>query len=252
MKRIILTLVLAAAACSNGKLMRYVPPNTQTDLAFEPATPQRTQLDNGIGVLSSTFEHPATTTLALVFGHGYVHDRVPGTAKLLGEWLQLEADTNLSPGLDAVGAAVSTSVGTTSTRVMVTVEHRDVPAAMEALAQLLIQADSELAFETAKGRRLGALASRRGNPAALARLAMVQSTHGPSDVGVRQPRLGNVGLPNVDFLRRPQGRAQRHGHQRLGLLAHRGPARARDRARGPRPPPAAGATGVPQRARPSP
>ncbi|MEM6296213.1 MAG: hypothetical protein AAGA54_33380 [Myxococcota bacterium] len=200
MKRLILSLALVAAGCSSGKLMRYVPPDTRTDLTFNPATPERTQLDNGIGVLSSTFEHPATTTLALVFARGYVHDRVPGTAKLLGEWLQLEADTNLSPGLDAVGAAVSTSVGTTSTRLMVTVEHQDVPAAMKALAQLLLHADSELAFEAAKGHRLGAIASYRQNPAALAHLAIVQSTYGPSTSAFDSQGMGTrESLASISF-----------------------------------------------------
>ena len=200
MKRFVFSLVLAAVGCANGKLMRYVSPETATDLAFVPATPERTQLGNGIGVLTSTFEHPATTTLALVFGRGYVHERVPGMAMFLGEWLQLEADTNLSPGLDAVGAVVSTSVGATSTRLMVTVEHGDVPAVMQALSQLLIQADSELAFETAKGHQRGLVASRRRSPAELARLALVQSTLSPSSTAFDTLGLGtDASLKSISF-----------------------------------------------------
>lgn len=200
MKRFVLSLLLAASGCASGELMRYSLPDTETDLAFVPASSERTQLGNGIGVLTSGFEHPATTTLALVFGRGYVDERVPGMAMLLGAWLQLEADTNLSPGLDAVGAVVSIDVGTTSTRLMVTVEHRDVPAAMQALSQLLVQADSELAFETAKGHQRGLVASHGRSPAQLARLALVQSTLSPSSTVFDSLGLGTAAsLESISF-----------------------------------------------------
>lgn len=78
MKRFVLSLVFAAVGCASGELMRYVSPDTETDLAFVPATPERTQLGNGLGVLTSTFEHPATTTLAT-----FVPLRGFGTATVL-------------------------------------------------------------------------------------------------------------------------------------------------------------------------
>ncbi len=201
MKRLVLWITMAATtACSNGTLMRYVPPNTASDLDFVPVAPGRTQLDNGIGILTSNFEHPATTTLALVFGRGYVHDRVPGTGRLLGEWLQLEADTNLSPGLDAVGAVVSTQVSATSTRLSVTVEHQDVPAAMQALADLLIDADSELAFEAAKQRQDSLLASWRKSPRELALLALVRSSIAPSSAALESLGVGTqASLQSISF-----------------------------------------------------
>lgn len=191
-------LLTAAPSCSLSQRWRTEEPSVTQTAHYRPAGATRGALANGVGIYCSPFDHPATTRVALVFGHGYADDDENlGQARLFARWLETEAEGKQAALFDTLGAQVRVHTRAHATVLEVDVLHADARMAVDALTQLVENIQDEAAFRAAQRHALATLARAYTTPHTLAALAARQAALAGS-----KPSLMRLGIGSKASLHR--------------------------------------------------
>jgi zinc protease len=165
---------------------RGKPPVPAAARAFEPPVPQTFKLANGLTVILNERRGLPIVNAALVFRTGSDANPAdkPGlanfTVAMLDEGTKSRSSLQLADDVAQLGATLGTSSAMDNSSALVSVLKRNVPAAMQLLADVVLNPTFPAEeVERQRGQRLSQLVEQRQDPGVVASKVLAAALYGP-------------------------------------------------------------------------